>query len=90
MQNRITTMKKTRLLIVASALLLALAAASQTNAPTPGKHIMKRLGLTERLTTKVEDTQRINQVSIDYNEVDSVIQKQRNMAKEYLKKNLEG
>lgn len=54
------------------------------------RDLLKRLGLTERLTTKVEDTQRINQVSIDYNEVDSVIQKQRNMAKEYLKKNLEG
>mgnify|MGYP003282293879 CR=1 FL=1 len=54
------------------------------------RDLLNRLGLTERLTTKVEDTQRINQVSIDYNEVDSVIQKQRNMAKEYLKKNLEG
>lgn len=46
-------MKKTRLLIVASALCLALAAASQTNAPTPGKHIMKRLGLTGK-TLKAE------------------------------------
>ena len=46
-------MKKTRLLIVSSALCLALAAASQTNAPTPGKHIMKRLGLTDK-TLKAE------------------------------------
>ena len=46
--------------------------------------------LTERMTTKVEDTERINQQPIDYKKVDDVLQKQREIAKKYLQNNIEG
>ena len=52
--------------------------------------LLNRLGLTERMTTKVEDTERINQRPIDYEKVDDVLQKQREVAKKYLQKNIEG
>jgi hypothetical protein len=52
--------------------------------------LLNRLGLTERMTTKVEDTERINQQPIDYKKVDDVLQKQREIAKKYLQNNIEG
>ena len=52
--------------------------------------LLNRLVLTERMTTKVEDTERINQQPIDYKKVDDVLQKQREIAKKYLQNNIEG
>ena len=52
--------------------------------------LLNRLGLTERMTIKVEDTERINQQPIDYEKVDNVLQKQREIAKKYLQNNIEG
>lgn len=52
--------------------------------------LLNRLGLAERMTTKVEDTERINQQPIDYEKVDDVLQKQREIAKKYLQNNIEG
>lgn len=46
--------------------------------------LLNRLGLTERMTTKVEETEHINQQPIDYEKVDDVLQKQREIAKAYL------
>lgn len=43
--------------------------------------MLNRLGLTERMTTTVEETARINQQPIDYEKVDDVLQKQRKIAK---------
>lgn len=50
--------------------------------------LLNRLGLTERMTTEVEDTERINQQPIDYEKVDDVLQKQRETAKKYLQKSI--
>ena len=52
--------------------------------------LLNRLVLTERMTTKVEDTERINQQPIDYKKVDDVLQKQREIAMKYLQNNIEG
>lgn len=46
--------------------------------------------LTERMTTNVEDAECINQQPIDYEKVDDVLQKQREIAKRYLQENIEG
>ena len=46
--------------------------------------LLNRLGLTERMTMKVEETEHINQQPIDYEKVDDVLQKQREIAKAYL------
>lgn len=46
--------------------------------------LLNRLGLTERMTTKVEESEHINQQPIDYEKVDDVLQKQREIAKAYL------
>ena len=46
--------------------------------------LLNRLGLTERMTTKVEETEHINQQPIDYEKVDDILQKQREIAKAYL------
>ena len=46
--------------------------------------LLNRLGLTERMTTKVEESEHINQQLIDYEKVDDVLQKQREIAKAYL------
>ena len=52
--------------------------------------LLNRLGLAERMTTKVEETECINQQPIDYEKVDDVLQKQREIAKKYLQNNIEG
>ena len=50
--------------------------------------LLKRLGLTERMTTKVEDAESINEKAIDYAKVDELLKAHREVAKEYLRKNL--
>lgn len=52
--------------------------------------LLNRLDLTQRMTTEVEDTERINEQPIDYKKVDDILKKQRKMAKEYLQRNIEG
>ena len=52
--------------------------------------LLNRLGLAERMTTKVEEAERINKRPVDYEKVDDVLQKQREIAKKYLQKNVEG
>lgn len=51
--------------------------------------LLKRLGLANRMTTKIEDAENINKKSIDYAEVDELLKAHREVAKEYLRKNLE-
>lgn len=50
--------------------------------------LLKRLGLSARMTMKIEDTESINMQSIDYTEVDELLKKHRKKAKEYLKENI--
>lgn len=52
--------------------------------------LLKRLRLTGRMTTRVEDVERINEQSIPYSEVDDILHRQRKTTAEYLKKNIEG
>lgn len=51
--------------------------------------LLKRLGLTNRMTTKIEDAENINEKAIDYAKVDEQLKAHREVAKEYLRKNLE-
>ena len=51
--------------------------------------LLKRLGLTNRMTTRIEDTENINEKAIDYAKVDEQLKAHREVAKEYLRKNLE-
>ena len=51
--------------------------------------LLQRLHLTERMTTRVEDAEKINAAYIDYSEIDNILEGQREIAKEYLQKNLE-
>ena len=52
--------------------------------------LLKRLELANRMTTKVEDAENINEKTIDYAKVDELLKVHRLVAKEYLRKNLEG
>ena len=49
----------------------------------------KRLELANRMTTKIEDAENINEKAIDYAKVDEQMKAHREVAKEYLRKNLE-
>lgn len=51
--------------------------------------LLQRLHLTERMTTRIEDVEKINATYIGYPEVDNILQGQRKSAREYLQKNLE-
>ncbi len=51
--------------------------------------LLERLGLADRMTTKIEDVENINVQAIDYTKVDVLLKEQREVAKEYLQKNLE-
>ena len=51
--------------------------------------LLKRLGLANRMTTKIEDTENINEKAIDYAKVDEQLKAHREVAKDYLRKNLE-
>lgn len=50
--------------------------------------LLNRLSLAERMTTKVEDTEQINQQPIDYEKVDELLKAHREIAKDYLRDNL--
>ena len=50
--------------------------------------LLKRLGLANRMTTKVEDTESINEKIIDYAKVDELLKAHREVAKAYLRTNL--
>lgn len=52
--------------------------------------LLWRLGLSTRMTTRIEDTEKINKNPIDYAEIDGVLCAQRKVAKAYLRKNIEG
>lgn len=52
--------------------------------------LLKRLNLTERMTTKITDVENINKEQIDYTKIDELLKSHREVAKEYLRKNLEG
>lgn len=51
--------------------------------------LLKRLNLEKQMTTRIKDVEKINKQSIDFKEVDNILQNQRKIAVEYLKKNLE-
>lgn len=51
--------------------------------------LLNRLGLTERMTTRVEEAEHINRHPIDWDKVDAILQKQREMSKKYLQNNIE-
>lgn len=52
--------------------------------------LLDRLGLGVRMTTNIESAESINVQPIDYVRVDDFLQSQRAIAKEYLRRNLEG
>ena len=52
--------------------------------------LLERLGLANRMTTKIEDVESVNEKTVDYEIVDESLKAQREVAKEYLRKNLEG
>lgn len=51
--------------------------------------LLERLGLADHMTTKIEDTENINDKAIDYAKVDEQLKAHREVAKDYLRKNLE-
>ena len=50
--------------------------------------LLNRLGLSARMTTKIEAAESINMHPIDYVGVDGILQKQRTIAKAYLRENI--
>lgn len=52
--------------------------------------LLKRLELADRMTTRIEEVENINEKTIDYAKVDELLKAHREVAKEYLRKNLEG
>ena len=50
--------------------------------------LLNRLDLAERMTTRVEDAEHINQKPIDYGKVDELLKAHREIAKDYLRDNL--
>ena len=50
--------------------------------------LLKRLGLSNRMTTKIEDAESINTQPIDYVGVYGILQKQRTIARAYLRENI--
>lgn len=53
------------------------------------RDLLQRLHLTVRMTTRVEDVEKINAAYIDYPEVDNILEGQREIARKYLQKSLE-
>ena len=51
--------------------------------------LLERLGLADRMTTKIEDAENINDKAIDYAKVDELLKAHREVAKEYLRSNLD-
>lgn len=52
--------------------------------------LLERLRLDDRMTTKVEDAENINEKMIDYAKVDELLKTHREVTKEYLRKNVNG
>ena len=52
--------------------------------------LLERLDLADRMTAKVEDVEKINEETIDYAKVDELLKAHGEVAKEYLRSNLEG
>ena len=52
--------------------------------------LLERLGLANRMTMKIEDAENINEKAIDYAKVDEMLKAHREVAREYLRSNLEG
>lgn len=52
--------------------------------------LLKRLGLVDRMTMEIEEIENINAQAIDYARVDNLLKVHRKVAREYLKKILEG
>ena len=52
--------------------------------------LLERLDLADRMTAKVEYAENINEETIDYAKVDELLKTHREVAKEYLRSNLEG
>ena len=52
--------------------------------------LLERLELANRMTTKIEDAENINEKAIDYAKVDERLKAHREVAKEYLRKKIEG
>ena len=53
------------------------------------RDVMKRLELTDRITTDIKMTEVINSKEIDYDSVDNILEKHRKRAKAYLKENIQ-
>ena len=51
--------------------------------------LLECMKLSSRMTTRIEDAEKINRNLIDFEAVDGILQKQREAAKEYLRKNIE-
>lgn len=51
--------------------------------------LLNRLDLEDRITTNIEDAERINRRFINYSEVDDILREKRRIAKDYLKNNIE-
>ena len=52
--------------------------------------LLERLNLSERMTTKIEDAESINEKQIDYMKVDELLKTQREVAKKYLEAQIQG
>lgn len=52
--------------------------------------LLERMKLSSRMTTRIDDAEKINKNMIDFEAVEGILQKQRDAAKEYLRKNIEG
>lgn len=50
--------------------------------------LLERLNLADRMTTKIEDAETINEKAIDYIKVDELLKAHREVAREYLRKSL--
>ena len=50
--------------------------------------LLTRLGLTDRMTYEVEESEKINKCEIDYKKVDEILSQQRECACKYLKENI--
>ena len=50
--------------------------------------LLTRLGLTDRMTYEVEESEKINKCEIDYKKVDDILSQQRECACKYLKENI--
>ena len=46
------------------------------------------MNLVDRMTTEIKEVENINKKTINYKKVDNILQKQRRIAKEYLRKKI--